>query len=212
MIRETRLCSQTSRLIFVRRKLFTSGRNSEWNPDKFQPAQLCGGHCVTSAFEIFPYFDQKTPNWIQGLIFMEGPLAKVTIPSEAHLDTASLVPVTPICLLQIFPPGDENSFSQFFPFGPLGDANVDSQLGASSSHQFVTNPGTALFSREQWLPVQGSKEGGDLAGAQEWGGTCQWKSVFGFMFVGWSWAQGPCCRSRSGECLIFSYFSIIPPI
>lgn len=58
--------------------------------------------------------------------------------------------------------------------------------------------------------LRGRKEGGDLAGAQEWGGIWQRNSVVGFMFVSWSCAQGPCCRSRSRECLIVSSFSIIP--
>lgn len=95
---------------------------------------LCDGHYLTSAFEIFPYFDQKTLNWIQGLVFMEGTLEKVILHFEAP-------PGHPFfganqsnmfTLLQIFPPGDENSFSKYLPFCPLGDTNVDSQLGASS--------------------------------------------------------------------------------
>lgn len=208
---------ETPRLIFVRRKLFASGRNCVcvWLSQKSSqiPASttlLSDWHYVMSAFGIFLYFDQKTPNCIQVLIFMEGPHAKVITHCEAHNFFGADYP-DKFC--RYFLLGMKIPSHNFFLFCPLGDTNV-SLLGASSSHQLVTKPGTPLFLRERRVLVprglKGRKEGGDFAGVQGWGGTWQWNSVGGFMCVSWSWAQGPCCRSRNGECLIFSYFSIIP--
>lgn len=210
------------RLIFVRGKLFESGRNfvcvalpeilTNSSLHSFALGLALCNVCIWDISVLLPENSQLNPSPdlhgrdypCKGNHALWGPPWYSFFGAD-HPDMFTL--------LQKFPPGDENSFSQFPSFCPLGDTKVVSQLGASS-HQFVTNPGTALFLREQWVLVpqglKGRKEGGDLAGAQGWDGTRQWTPVCGFMFVSWRWAQGPCCGSRSGECLIFSYLSIIP--
>lgn len=210
------------RLIFVRRKLFASGRNAMClalpgiftNSSQHNIAQwlaLCNV-CIWDISVLWPEKSQLNPSLdLHGRAPCKGNHPLWGLPGHSFLGADHPDTFTP---LQVFPPGDENPFWQSLPFCPLGDTSVVSQLGASSSHQFVTNPGTTLSLREQGVlvsqDIKGRKEGGGLAGPQEWGRTWQWNSGGGFMFVSWSWAQGPCCRSRSRECLIVSSFSSIP--
>lgn len=85
------------RLTFVSRELFATGRNAVCvatlrNAHKFRLAQFCDWHYATSTFEIFPCPDQKNSNWIQLLIFIEGPLTKVLQPFQGTPEhTTSLV-------------------------------------------------------------------------------------------------------------------------
>lgn len=207
---------EVPRLIFVRRKLFASGRNCVCvalpeiltNSSQHNIAQwltLCNV-CIWDISVLWPENCQLHPSSnLHGRASCKG--------NHPLWDPQLLWCWSPWQVLQIFPSGDENFFPQFLPFLPSGRYKCQS-AGSFILPSACYQAGAPLFLREQQVLVpqglKGRKEGGDLAGAQGWGGTWQWNSVGGFMFVSWSWAQGPCCRSRNGECLIFSYFSIIP--